>query len=94
MGPEEGHKDDQRAGTLPLRREAEKVGTLQPAEEKVWETLQRPFQYLKGAYRKAGEGLLIRTCSDRMRENGFKLEEGRFGLDIRKKLFTVRVVRH
>ena len=52
------------------------------------------FQCLDGAYRKAGEGLLIRACSDRMRGNSFKMEEGRFRLDIRKKFFTVRVVRH
>ena len=50
------------------------------------------FQYLKRAYRKAGEGLFIRAGSDRMRGNGLKLEDGRFRLDIRKKFFTVRVV--
>ena len=52
------------------------------------------FQYLKGPTRKAGEGLFTRACSDRTRGNGFKLKEGRFRLDIRKKFFPVRVVRH
>ena len=47
------------------------------------------FQHLKGAYRKAGEGLFIKACSFRMRGNGFKLEEGRFRPDIRKKFFIV-----
>ncbi|KAK4820216.1 hypothetical protein QYF61_021721 [Mycteria americana] len=52
------------------------------------------FQYLKRAYRKAGEGLFTWARSDRTRRNGFKLKEGRFRLDIRKKFFTMRVVRH
>ncbi|GAB0184827.1 triadin [Grus japonensis] len=52
------------------------------------------YQYLKGAYNKAGEGLFIRECSDRTRGNGFKLKEGRFRLGVRKTFCTVRVVRH
>jgi len=46
-----------------------------------------------GACERAGEGLLTKACSDRTRGDGFKLKEGRFRLDIRKKFFTVRVLR-
>jgi len=52
------------------------------------------FQYLKGAYKKAGKGLFTRACSNRTRGNGFKMKENRFRLDIRNKIFTMRVVRH
>ncbi|PKU49129.1 hypothetical protein llap_571 [Limosa lapponica baueri] len=64
--------------------------------EKRWPqgNLTAAFQYLKGTDKKAGKGLPTRVCSDRMRGNIFKLKARRFRLDIRKKLFTVRVVRH
>ena len=52
------------------------------------------FQYLKGAYWKAVEGLFMRAGSDRMMRNGFNLEEDTLRLDIRKKFFTVKVMKH
>jgi len=52
------------------------------------------LQYLKEAYRKAGEVLFISVYSNRIRGNGFILEESRFRTDMRKKFFIGRVVRH
>ena len=52
------------------------------------------FQYLKGAYKQEGEWLLTRVDSDRTRVNGFKLKQGRVRLDIRRKFFTQKVVKH
>ena len=52
------------------------------------------FRYLKESYRKEGDILFRRVCGERTRRNGFKLKEGRFRLDTRKRSSTVRVVRH
>jgi len=52
------------------------------------------FQFLKEAYRTDGENIFSRACHDRTRSNGFKLRKGRFRLDIRKKVFTMSVVKY
>ncbi len=49
---------------------------------------------LKGNYKRKEDRFFSRFCGDRTRGNDFKLKEGRFRLDIKKKSFTVRVARH
>jgi len=89
-----GHKNDQRGGTTPLLGgQAGRAGAVQPGEEKA---LGRPYcslPVLKGTCKKDGDKLFSRACCDRTRDNGFKLRESRFRLAIRKKYFTVRVVK-
>jgi len=70
------------------------LGLFSLEERRLRGHLTAAFQYLKGAYKKAGDRHFTRICSDRTRRNGFQLKEGRFRLDIRKKFFTVRVVKH
>jgi len=51
------------------------------------------FQNLKGDCKKEGDRLLSRMCCDRTRGNSFKLKEGKFRMDIRRKFFAQRAVR-
>jgi len=69
---------------LPYRDRLRELGLFSLEKgELQWKLIA--FQYLKGAYRNAEEGLFTKACKTRMRRNGFKLEEGRFRLDTRKK---------
>jgi len=74
---------------LPCEDRLRELGLFILEKRRLQEDLIAAFQDLQGAYRKSGEGLFIRAGSGTLRGNGFQLEESRFRLDIREKLFTV-----
>ena len=51
------------------------------------------FKYLKGCHTEEGQDLFSILPECRTRDNGLKLQEARFRLDIRKNFLTVRAVR-
>jgi len=70
------------------------LGLFSLEKRRLWGDLVAAFQYLKEAYKEDGDKVFIRACCDRTRGNGFKLNEGRVRPNMRKRSFTVRVVKH
>ena len=81
-------------GILCHKERLRELGLFSLEKRRLLGDLWAAFQYLKRAYKKAAEGLFTRAWSDRTSGNGFKLKEGRFRFNIRKKFFTIRVERH
>ena len=55
---QQNHKNDPRDGTPPLQGQAERVGAVQPGEEKALGRLDSSFSVPKGGYKEEGSTVI------------------------------------
>jgi len=93
VGPEEVTKMIRELEHLSCEDRLRELGLFSLEEEKAAGTPYCGLSVPEGAYKRAGEGLCRRACSDRTMGNSCRLKEGRFRPDRKKKFFTLMVVR-
>ena len=79
---------------VPYKDRLRELGLFSVEKRMLQGDVMAAFQYLTGGYKKEGGRIFSRVYYNRPRGNGSKLKEGRFKLDMRKKFFTIRVVKH
>ena len=79
---------------LPYKDRLRELGLFSLEKRRLQGDLITAFQCLKGAYTQEALFQLFEWVNNNSTKgNGFKLKEGRFRLNIRRKFFTERVVR-
>jgi len=87
------NKDAQRVGAPLLQRKADGVRLVQPGKEKALKRSHCGLSILKRRLSTGWRQPFTQSDNERTRGNGYKLKEGRLGLEVRKKYFTQRVLR-